>query len=294
MSLVLNYRNYRTTKGLNVAYYESENIGRRPVLVFVHGNGFSPRTYEKLFTHLAENFDLFLPEVQGHGGNPATGNFEGWNEWAEAIAELIQTKRADWINCIGSGHSFGGVLTTLIAAKHSSLFDQLILLDPIYLPRRSVWFTRLVCAAGLGHLHPMIAMTRRRREHFPSKEAVCGQLQGKGVFDNWDPEALSDFADANFTDVEDGVRLTTSPDLEAQIFGSYARRLRAAIKRITIPMHVLYGDKTYPFQQRAILEVAQLNAKMKLYRESGGHCFMQENPEKIAKKMLSLYDNNNG
>ena len=294
MSLALNHKSYRTTKGLNLAYYESPNIGQRPVLVFLHGNGFAPRTYQKLLTQLSERFDLFLPEIQGHGSNPATGKLEGWNEWAEAIAELVQEKRTNWKACVGAGHSFGGVLTTLIAAKHQQLFDQLILLDPIYLPRRTVWFTRLVCAVGLGNFHPMIAMTRRRRTHFPSKEAVCQQLEGKGVFANWDAEALRDFADANFSEVEDGVRLTTSPELEAQIFGSYARRLRPAVRKISVPMDVLYGDQTYPFQQRAILEVAQLNAKMKLYRESGGHCFMQETPELIAQKMLSLYDNNNG
>jgi pimeloyl-ACP methyl ester carboxylesterase len=294
MSLELNHQSYLTSKGLNVAYYESPNIGQRPVLVFLHGNGFAPLTYQKLLTQLSERFDLLLPAVQGHGNNPAAGKFEGWNEWAEAIAELVQQKRANWTSCIGSGHSFGGVLTTLIAAKHQSLFDRLILLDPIYLPRRTIWFTRLVRAVGLSKLHPMIAMTRRRRAHFPSKEAVCQQLDGKGVFANWDPEALRDFADANFKEVEDGVSLTTSPELEAQIFGSYARRLRSAVKRVPVPMDVIYGDQTYPFQQRAILEVAQLNAKIKLYRESGGHCFMQETPELIAQKMLALYDNNNG
>ncbi|WP_298634360.1 alpha/beta hydrolase [uncultured Umboniibacter sp.] len=294
MSLALNHKHYRTTNGLNLAYYESPNIGQRPVLVFLHGNGFAPRTYQKLLTQLSERFDLFLPEIQGHGNNPATGKFEGWNEWAEAIADLVQEKRANWKTCLGAGHSFGGVLTTLIAAKHQHLFDQLLLLDPIYLPRRTVWFTRFVCAVGLGNFHPMIAMTRRRRAHFPSKEAVCQQLEGKGVFANWDPEALRDFADANFSEAENGVRLTTSPALEAQIFGSYARGLRPAVRKITVPVDVLYGDQTYPFQQRAILEVAQLNAKMELYRESGGHCFMQETPERIAQKMLSLYDNNKG
>ena len=292
--LDLEHHEFVSCKGMTLGYWQSKGIGHRPVLVFMHGNGFAVHTYGQLLRHLTARFDLFLIEIQGHGRTQVQGRFKGWNEWAEAISELVTVKRPSWPHCIGLGHSFGGVLATLSASAHSQLFEQLILLDPIYLPRRTVNFTRMTTALGLGNYHPMIAMTKRRRTVFSDRAAVIANLRGKGVFNNWTDEALVDYAEANFKTIDGGVELITPTRIEAAIFGSYARGLRSAIKRLLVPTDVLYGSKTYPFQQRAILDVAKLNANMKVVMVEGGHCFMQERPGEIAAQIFSLYDKNQG
>ena len=104
-----------TSAGFTLRGWRSVPSGK-PLLHFLHGNGFCGRTYEPMLQRLAESFDLWLCDVQGHGDSDHGGRFHGWNRSAELAVEAFQANRAmfDEVPCFAAGHSFGGVLTSLI------------------------------------------------------------------------------------------------------------------------------------------------------------------------------------
>ena len=55
----------------------------KPLLHFLHGNGFCGRTYEPMLEHLATHFDLWLCDAQGHGDSDCGKRFLGWDRNAE-------------------------------------------------------------------------------------------------------------------------------------------------------------------------------------------------------------------
>ena len=75
-----------TSAGFTVRGWHSVPSGR-PLLHFLHGNGFCGRTYEPMLRHLAGHFDLWLSDVQGHGDSDHGGIFIGWNRNAELAVE---------------------------------------------------------------------------------------------------------------------------------------------------------------------------------------------------------------
>ncbi len=63
--------------GFTLRGWRSEPSGK-PLLHFLHGNGFCGRTYEPMLRLLAEDFDLWLCDIQGHGESDHGGRFHGW------------------------------------------------------------------------------------------------------------------------------------------------------------------------------------------------------------------------
>ncbi|MGC8383167.1 alpha/beta fold hydrolase [Pseudomonas aeruginosa] len=103
------------------------------MLHFLHGNGFCGRTYEPMLRLLAEDFDLWLCDIQGHGESDHGGRFHGWNRNAEMAVEAFEAGRGPYgdVQRLACGHSFGGVLSSLVLARHPTLFARAVLLDPV-------------------------------------------------------------------------------------------------------------------------------------------------------------------
>src|SRR5690606_32928846 len=106
------------------------------LLHVLHGNGFCGRVYEPMLALLAEHFDLWLSDVQGHGDSDPGERFLGWNRSAELAVEAFEAGRGIFgeVPRYALGHSFGGVLTSLIMARHPQLFRRAVLLDPVIFP----------------------------------------------------------------------------------------------------------------------------------------------------------------
>jgi len=123
---------YPTREGFTLRGWHTVPSGK-PVIHFLHGNGFCGLVYEPMLARLSEHFDLWLCDVQGHGDSDHPGVFLGWNRNAELAVEAFQAHRTLWGNApvYGVGHSFGGVLTCLIMAEHPELFQRSVLLDPV-------------------------------------------------------------------------------------------------------------------------------------------------------------------
>lgn len=257
-----------------------------PVLHFIHGNSYCGRTYEPLWQELNTYFDVFLHDVQGHGDSDFGGKFVGWQRSAELASAVWHNYRQAWpqVPHIGMGHSFGGVLTSMLAVAEPDLFNRLLLLDPILMPPRYTrWVDPLQCL-GVYQFNSFAKRARQRRQCWPDAASAHASLAGRGMFQGWSPQALQAYIDYGMQQTEQGVQLKCSPQREAETFGSYMPALWRQLPQLQVPTHIIYGDKTYPFLHESMAKLNRLQTVSSEITE-GGHCFMLEQPTAIAHRI---------
>ncbi len=264
----------------------------RPLLHFLHGNGFCGRVYEPLLQLLARDFDLWLCDAPGHGDSEATSRFLGWNRCAEAALEAFQASRAPYgdVPAMAVGHSFGGVQTALLLGTAGQPFSRAVLLDPVLFPPPMLLAARLMGRTGTGLVNPLARATKRRRPSWPSREHARQALRGRGTYRGWTEPALDAFVAHALRDSPDGptgqVQLKCSPALESTIFSTMPERLWSRLRRIAVPTLLLHGDTTMPFVKTGCARAHAHNAPhVHVQVTAGGHCFMQEHPEDTAARV---------
>lgn len=274
---------HNTHAGFTLRGWHTAPSGK-PLLHFLHGNGFCTRSYEPLLALLAADFDLWLCDLQGHGESDHGGPFVGWNRNAELAMEAFAEGRKGFadVPLYACGHSFGGVLTSLILANHPGLFQRAVLLDPVLFPLSLIGLRQSLSLLGIRR-NPMADGARARRHHWPDRDAAYGALHQRGIFRGWEEAAFRAHIDHALKDhAEQGVELKCRPSREADVFESMPKRLWPALKRIATPTLLVHGEKTYPFVLQSARRLQSVNRQVRVESMPGGHCFMQEHSADTA------------
>ena len=275
---------HESSGGFTLRGWHSPPSGK-PLLHFIHGNGFCTRTYEPMLALLAEDFDLWLCDMQGHGDSDHGGPFKGWNHNAELAVEAFVAgcPRFGNVPRYACGHSFGGVLTSLIVAAHPALFRRAVLMDPVLFPR-----SQLLARTLFGRFirNPMADGARKRRTHWADAEEAYDRLNGRGIFKGWQEAAMrAHIQHALREEPGQGVTLKCQPSREAEIFESFPRGLWTSLARIQTPVRLIHGDETYPFVRESAQKLAAINSHVEVEELPGGHCFMQQDPQRAAERV---------
>lgn len=275
-----------TSAGFTLRGWHSPPSGK-PLLHFLHGNGFCGRTYEPLLALLSRDFDLWLCDVQGHGDSDHGGRFHGWNRSAELAVEAFAAGRARFgeVPRFACGHSFGGVLSGLILASEPALFQRAVLLDPVLFPPAMIGVMALSELLGLQERRALARKAQGRRSQWPDRAAARAGLHGRGIFRGWSDAALHAYVEHALQAVGDGVELKCRPSREAEIFASYPRRLWRSLAAVSTPTLVVHGGDSYPFVGKGVARWCALNHHVSAQRSAGGHCFMQEQPDECAGRV---------
>lgn len=280
---------HESSEGFTLRGWRSPASGR-PLLHFLHGNGFCCLAYQPLLMHLGEHFDLWLSDVQGHGDSDHGGVFRGWNRSAALAVEAFDTGRGEYgdVPRFAVGHSFGGVLTGLILATEPRLFERAVLLDPVLFSRRMIGVMGAAALVGLHRRHALARKAATRRSYWPDREAALASLQGRGIFKGWTDAALHAYVEHAIGECGEGVVLKCRPSREVEIFSSFPERMWTHLARIQTPTRILYGEHTYPFVPHSVQRLAALNHQVSVQQVAGGHCFMQEDPAAAAEQVMSF------
>lgn len=280
---------HATSAGFTLRGWHSEPSGK-PLLHFLHGNGFCTRAYEPLLNLLARDFDLWLCDAQGHGESDHGGRFHGWNRNAALAVEAFAAGRERFgaVPRFACGHSFGGVLTGLILASEPELFQRAVLLDPVLFPPTMIGAMALSELLGLHERREMVRRARERRSQWPDRAAAWAALHGRGIFKGWSDAALHAYVEHALRNTADGVELKCRPSREAEIFASYPRSLWRSLARVSTPALVLVGAQTYPFVAKGTARWCAINHRISAQQVAGGHCFMQEDAEEAARRSAAF------
>lgn len=105
-------------------YAEGPNNGKP--LLLLHGGSSRWQTFQELLDELAEYWHVYAPDLRGHGKSDRARSYR-IEDYALDIARFVKQK----INTPTSifGHSLGGMVGVLIAAKHPELVSSLIIGD---------------------------------------------------------------------------------------------------------------------------------------------------------------------
>lgn len=274
---------YATQHGFTLRGFYTCPSGKA-VLHILHGNGYCSRMYQPFLAQLTPYFDLFLSDAQGHGDSDHGGAFIGWNQSADLALDAWLAHKDLFADapCYAVGHSFGGVLTALINSKTTSPFDAVVLLDPVLFTPGMLTLMQTLDWLGLYKKNPMVKKALNRRQQWPDKDSAYTYLHQRGMFKNWQDDALASYIDHALYHSNDGLELKCKAEREAEIFGSYPKQLWSQLKQPCSPTLLIYGNKTYPFVSKSAEKWRKLNHSVQLHKLTGGHCFMQENPKESS------------
>lgn len=263
----------------------------KPILHFLHGNGFSSLTYYPMIKELMDDFDLVLTDLPGHGDSDSGGRFMGWNKCANLSLSVISHfvgQVSPTVPRYALGHSFGGVITALMAGKETRRFDKTMLMDPVIFPPGMIKVMATADLFGLLQRAPQVKQALARVETWPDREAAFQSFHNRGGFKGWSDEALHAYVEYALADTADGVTLKCSPKRESAIYGSYPKRLWSTLPKVKTPTKILMAERSWPFIARSMERIQEYPA-YSIEKVPGGHCFMQEDAKAAAQKVKDWF-----
>jgi pimeloyl-ACP methyl ester carboxylesterase len=203
-----------------------------PTIVFSHANGFPAGTYRRLFEpwHEAGWRVCALPKFGHDARYPVTSN---WPHLRDQLIHFIDTEVGGpaWL----VGHSLGGYLSLLAAARRPDLSRGVVLLDSPVLSGWLAGAVRLAKATSIGERFSPGLVSKRRRRHWPSAQAALEHFAAKPAFARWADGVLEDYIACGLEADSGGQRL------------SFARETETAIYN-TLPHHVNRLLRTHPLR----------------------------------------------
>ena len=248
-------------------------------IIFSHGNGFPASTYRVLTDNLqTRGFAVHAIEKLGHNPKfPVTSNWPNLvNELAEFASNVMhQSGERPFL----VGHSLGGMLSLMCASQHPEFSAGVILLDsPVVAGWKASALKLAKQTNWIGSVSPG-RISKSRRQHWPTKEAVFEHFQHKRAFSNWHPEVLRDYV-TDGTQEEAGERvLSFNRDIETAIYNTLPHNLPSMLKRQPLKCAVTFIGGTQSREMRvAGSEITQKIAKGRVMGLDGTHLFPMEKP----------------
>ncbi|WP_353365816.1 alpha/beta hydrolase [Acidovorax sp. FG27] len=177
-----------------------------PRIVFSHANSFPASTYRVLFAELRRRgFEVSAVEQFGHDERyPVTNNWPRLVQQLADFAEGEQQRTGEPAFLVG--HSLGGFLSVMAAARHPHLARAVVLLDS---PLLSGWRASALQVAKRTQLVGSVSpgkISRARRNSWASSDEAFEHFRRKKAFAQWDEQVLRDYVTHALRD-EDGQRL---------------------------------------------------------------------------------------
>jgi pimeloyl-ACP methyl ester carboxylesterase len=246
--------------------------GRGPPILMVHGLFASSASFEHLLARLPEGRRGLAIDLPGFGeSTPAPGLEPSWDGFARAVieaADALGLARFDLV-----GHSMGGGIAALVAARFPERVRKLVLVDAVALPFDVPLKGRLPLIPVIGE-----ALFRMYGErmfvgyfegdvfHDPSKMDREKVLAWHGIFKGARAHALA------------SLRATADPGPVAQALGS-----------IRAPTLVMWGERD-AILSAALgrrLEKAIPGARLHIVPDCG-HAPLEERPDEACLPVLSF------
>ena len=254
-------------------------------LVFSHANGFPAGTYRQLFEIWRNaGYRVLALDKIGHDDRfPVSLN---WPHLRDQLLELIDAQDSGPVWLVG--HSLGGYLSVLAAARRPDLALGVLLLDSPILPPLLGRAVQLAQLTGLGKRYSPGAVSRRRRQQWPSSAAAVQHFSSKPAFARWAPGVLQDYVDSVMTPTADGVRLGFEREIETRIYDSLPNHIARMLRRqpLKCPLAFIGGTESTEVKQVG-LQATRRVADGRIAWIAGSHLYPFERPQETADAVIA-------
>ena len=252
-------------------------------LVFSHANSFAASTYDVLFKSLkSRGFSVKAIEKFGHDARyPVTNN------WPHLVQQLIdftteQVERAG-APVFLAGHSFGGFVSLMAAARAPHLARGVVLVDsPILGGWRATTLGVMKSTPLVGAMSPG-SVSRRRRNNWSSQDAALEHFRHKKAFAKWDPQVLQDYIAHGTHDEGEGEHkkrvLSFDRAVETAIYNTLPDNLDGLLRRHPLKCPVAFIGGSHSAEMKLVgMAMTERITKGRLMILDGSHLFPMEQP----------------
>ena len=265
-----------------------------PQIIFSHANSFPASTYGVLFGHLrARGFAVRALDKLGHDPRyPVTDN---WQHLVQQLADFAQAE----VNLAGEpaflvGHSLGGFLSLMAAARHPELACGVLLIDA---PILGGWRANALGMAKTTQLFGAVspgAISRQRRNSWPSVEAAFEHFRHKKAFARWDPQVLQDYVEHGMHDEDDKRVLSFDRAIETAIYNTVPDNLDRLLRRHPLKCPVAFIGGLHSVEMKQIgMALTERVTRGRITMLDGSHLFPMEQPlataAAIEASLLNLH-----
>ena len=263
----------------------------QPLIIFSHGNSFPASTYGVLFQSLkARGFQVRAIEKFGH--DPAYPVTSNWPHLVQQLADFSsQQVEKTGQPAFLVGHSLGGFLSLMCAARHPVLGGQavqgVLLIDsPILGGWRAAALSVAKRAQLVGSISPG-AISRKRRHQWLGRDEVLTYFRSKKAFARWDEQVLRDYIEHGTHDgtaQNPGQRLLSfDRDVETAIYNTLPDNLEGLLKRHPLKCQVAFiGGRQSAEMKRVGLGLTEKITRGRIMMLDGSHLFPMEKPVATA------------
>jgi pimeloyl-ACP methyl ester carboxylesterase len=248
------------------------------LIVFSHANSFPASTYAVLFRSLRQR-GFTVRAVDRFGHDPRYPVTDNWLHLVRQLAEFTrrETDRAGepaWL----VGHSLGGFLSLMCAARYPELARGVLLVDsPLLGGWRATTLGVIKRTQIVGAVSPG-AVSRKRKNLWPDRATALEHFRHKKAFAQWDPQVLQDYVD-HFTETEDGVTLAFDREIETAIYNTLPDNLDRLLKRhpLRCPVAFIGGTRSLEMKQVGMAMTESI-VRGRIMMLEGSHLFPMEKP----------------
>lgn len=259
-----------------------------PVLVFSHANSFPAGTYRKLFdAWRAAGYRVAALDQFGHDPKYPVSNH--WPRLRDQLTDFIDREVRGPAFLVG--HSLGGFLSLLAAARRPDLARGVVLLDSPIIGGMVGAMVHFAKITGFGARFSPGHVSARRRHHWPSAEAAHAHFAAKDAFARWDPEVLRDYIACGIVPseapMEPGHTLGFTRDVETQIYHTLPTDIPTFLRRhpLQCPVSFIGGTKSTEVRHVGMVETERVTEGRVSWID-GTHLFPLEQPDATAAEVL--------
>ena len=249
------------------------------LLIFSHANSFPASTYKVLFKSLRSR-GYTVKAVEKFGHDPRYPVSNNWPRVVQQLVDYVQpqvdkTGEPAWL----VGHSLGGFLSLMAAARQPQLAKGVLLIDsPLLGGWRSTALGVMKTTQLVGSISPG-AVSRKRRNQWPSVDEAFAHFRHKKAFAHWDEQVLWDYVNHCTLD-QDGARvLAFDRDIETAFYNTLPDNLDRLLARhpLKCPVAFLGGRDSVEMKQVGMTMTDQVT-KGRTMMLDGSHLFPMEKP----------------
>jgi pimeloyl-ACP methyl ester carboxylesterase len=183
------------------------------------------------------------------------------------------------------GHSLGGFLSLMCAARHPELAQGLVMLDSPILGGWRATTLGAIKTTQLIHTMSPSAISKNRKTTWDSQEAAYAHFKSKRAFARWDDQVLHDYVARGMHEVDGKRTLSFTREVETQIYNTLPDNLDALLKRhpLKCPAAFIGGRQSVEMQRVGTTLTKKVTGAKgdtpgRIMMLDGSHLFPMEKP----------------